>query len=326
MSDLPFLLAGSCINILFYGTEVGLGSFYFLNSPPNPLFRWSLGISLLIDTVCTVVVCYNVYFYFLSGSTDLLSSRLNEPWTLPITILCTYSAAMVEEVFFIHRFWKITHNKLVTLVACFLMISHLSVHWILVIDLFTTQAVTMFNTNLTIIGNALCAATDVFIAVVMLHTTSTIKTTFIGTQSLLRRISIQSMACGITTSVSTILVLSLFLTDNTKPCTVLFDILGRLYTLTILFNYFMLRKSMANANAVTVEPTTVNRPQTVAFRQTYAPRTFTIPPVELTSIHESGLHELTSIYETSSGSVPHASTKSSQNIFPVDGSGSTAPF
>ncbi|KAF9072085.1 hypothetical protein BDP27DRAFT_440457 [Rhodocollybia butyracea] len=148
MSDLPYLLAGSCINVLFYGTEIGLGGFYILSSPPNRLFRWSLGISLLIDTACTAVVCYNVYFYIQLGSADLLSSFSNEPWTLPITIICTYHAAMVEEVFFIHRFWKITRNKLVTLVACTLMVSHLLVHWTLAINLLANPAVTTLNTNL----------------------------------------------------------------------------------------------------------------------------------------------------------------------------------
>ncbi|KAF9062899.1 hypothetical protein BDP27DRAFT_1368456 [Rhodocollybia butyracea] len=223
---------------------------------------------------------------------------------------------MVEEAFFIRRFWKIKITVTIQLL----------VHWALAIDLLAHQAVTAINVNLAITstGGTLCAATDLFIAVVMLHTMSTIKTTYTGTQSLLRRISIQSMACGIATSVSTTLMLTFFVTHNPKPSTIIFDLLGRIYTLTILFNYLMLRKPVADANA-TENPTVVDRPQTVIFGpMSIIPNPYTIPRMELTSIHETGSVQLTSIYETNSGLVHRSGTEGSESSRPVNGSGGTS--
>ncbi|KAF9063501.1 hypothetical protein BDP27DRAFT_235729 [Rhodocollybia butyracea] len=60
----------------------------------------------------------------------------------------------------------------------------------------------------------------------------------------------------------------------------IFDILGRLYTLTILFNYFMLRKPGADVNTANANPTIVAQP-------TSMPRTLLIPEItELTSIYD----------------------------------------
>ncbi|KAF9062897.1 hypothetical protein BDP27DRAFT_1427407 [Rhodocollybia butyracea] len=201
--------------------------------------------------------------------------------------------------------------------------TQLLVHWTLAIDLLANQAVTALNTNLAITGGTLCAATDLFIAVVMLHTMSTIKTTYTGTQSLLRRISMQSMACGIATSVSTTLMLTFFVTQIPKPGAIIFDLLGRIYTLTILFNYLMLRKPVADANAT--ENPTLDRPQTVIFGP-MIPQTYTIPRIsmELTSIHGTGSVQFTSIYETNSGLVHRGGTEGSESWRPTDGFGGTS--
>ncbi|KAH7881473.1 uncharacterized protein C8R40DRAFT_45965 [Lentinula edodes] len=182
-----------------------------------------LAISLCIDTVCTGVVCYNVYLYLIL-----------EPG---------------EQVFFTYRYWRITHNKFITLLISTITASHVAFAWVLGIGLIRDPVVSQSGLNLTIIAATLCAATDLLIAVIMFHTMRTIKTTYTATQSLLRRISIQSVACGSTTSVFTIIMVSLLVTHNLEPFTVIFDILGRLYTLTILINYISLRKPMAHASA-----------------------------------------------------------------------------
>ncbi|KAJ3868156.1 hypothetical protein EV359DRAFT_32830, partial [Lentinula novae-zelandiae] len=245
------LLAGSWVNMILYGTEVVLGGFYLLNSRPNAFFRWSLAISLCIDTVCTGVVCYNVYLFDSRKMLEFQSALTSntQPWTLPATILCTYHAALVEQVFFTYRYWRITRNKFVTLMISTITASHVAFAWVLGIGLIRDPVVSQSGINLTIIAATLCAATDLLIAIIMFHTMRTIKTTYTATQSLLRRISIQSVACGSTTSVFTIIMVSLLVTHNLEPFTVIFDILGRLYTLTILINYISLRKPMAHASA-----------------------------------------------------------------------------
>ncbi|KAJ3751210.1 hypothetical protein DFH05DRAFT_169653 [Lentinula detonsa] len=266
------LLAGSWVNMMLYGTELALGGFYLINSRHNVFFRWSLAISLCIDTVCTGVVCYNVYLYLILEPKALTSE--SQPWTLPATILCTYHAALVEQVFFTYRYWQITHNKFVTL---------------------SISTLTASGINLTIITATLCAATDLLIAITTFHTMRTIKTTFSATQSLLRRISIQSVACGSTTSIFTIIMVSLLVTHNLEPFTVIFDILGRLYTLTILMNYICLRKSIAHATtAIAGSTQRQSRSHSIAFGAAHVPRSFTVP-VGLSTIDEThSIHDLRS--------------------------------
>ncbi|KAJ4477858.1 hypothetical protein C8J55DRAFT_561432 [Lentinula edodes] len=214
------LLAGSWVNMILYGTEVVLGGFYLLNSRPNVFFRWSLAISLCIDTMCTGVVAFA---------------------------------------------------------------------WVLGIGLIRDPVVSQYGLNLTITAATLCAATDLLIAVTMFHTMRTIKTTYTATQSLLRRISIQSVACGSTTSVFTIIMVSLLVTHNLEPFTVIFDILGRLYTLTILINYISLRKPMALASTAAAgseQRQSRSRSHSIVFGAAQLARSFTVP-VELSTIDET---------------------------------------
>ncbi|KAJ3998841.1 hypothetical protein F5050DRAFT_1125719 [Lentinula boryana] len=287
------LLAGSWVNMMLYGTELVLGGFYLINSRHNAFFRWSLAISLCIDTVCTGVVCYNVYLYLILDPKALTSE--SQPWTLPATILCTYHAALIEQVFFTYRYWQITHNKFVTLSISTLTALHVAFAWVLGIGLILNPVVSQSGLNLTIIAATLCAATDLLIAITTFHTMRKIKTTFSATQSLLRRISIQSVACGSTTSIFTIIMVSLLVTHNLEPFTVIFDILGRLYTLTILMNYICLRKSVAHATTATADSTQrESRSHSIALGATHIPRSFTVP-VGLSTIDEThSIHDLRS--------------------------------
>ncbi|KAJ4485357.1 hypothetical protein J3R30DRAFT_1346682 [Lentinula aciculospora] len=278
------LLAGSWVNMVLYGTELVLSAFYLINSRPNAFFRWSLAISLCIDTVCTGVVCYNVYLYLILEPEALTSER--QPWTLPATILCTYHAALVEQVFFTYRYWQITRNKFITSLICAITAAHVALAWVLGIGLIMNPVVSQHGLNLTIIAATLCAATDLLIAITMFHTMRTIKTTYTATQSLLRRISIQSVACGSTTSIFTIIMVSLLVTHNLEPFTVIFDILGRLYTLTILINYISLRKPIAHATTGSTQRQPRSRSHSFAFGATHTPRSFTVP-VELSTINET---------------------------------------
>ncbi|KAJ3840079.1 hypothetical protein EV361DRAFT_892743 [Lentinula raphanica] len=301
------LLAGSWVNMLLYGTELVLGGFYLINARSNVFFRWTLASSLCIDTICTAVVCYNVYLYLILEPQALTSNV--QPWTLPATILCTYHAALVEQVFFTCRYWQITRNKLVTLLIVTITASHVAFAWVLGVGLIINPVVSQSGLNLTIVAATLCAATDLLIAITTFHTMRAIKTTFSATQSLLRRISIQSVACGSTTSIFTIIMVSLLVTHNLEPFTVIFDILGRLYTLTILINYICLRKPLAHATNTSEGSSPGGRRErehSIAFGAAHPPRSFTVP-VELSTIDE--LHSIHSIHDLRNPPSPKINTE-----------------
>jgi len=289
MSELSpsYLLAGSWVNMLFYGTEIVLGGFYFLNSRsrPNRFFHWSLGISLLIDTTCTAVVCYNAYFYIVLDTAALLS--LLQPWMLPVTILCTYHAAMVEQVFLIHRFWHITHNKVVTLLACSLLMAHRSPGYLPLYYSWTQRS--RFS-----VSNSQSLRLHYVLLLIFLSLWLCFVPWIPLRQRIprhkVRRISIQSVACGFLTSALTITMLSLLVTFNLQPFIVIFDILGRVYTLTILFNHFTLRKPLVNVTGDQTD-SAVHRPHSVAFGPMSIPQTLTIP-MELSTIDGSSIDHM----------------------------------
>ncbi|KAE9397866.1 hypothetical protein BT96DRAFT_995427 [Gymnopus androsaceus JB14] len=281
MSELtpPYLLAGSWVNMVFYGTEIVLSGFYLLNSRPSAFFRWSLVVALCIDSACTGIT-------YSRSELGITSRSVRQLWTLPATILCTYHAAMVEQVFFTHRYWQITRNKVVTTLISVLLVSHVVFAWILAISLCVNPFPDIFNLSLTTTAATLCAGTDLFIACIMFHTMRSIRSTYEATQSLLRRISIQSVACGFSTSIFTIIMLSLLVTHNLNQFTLIFDVLGRLYTLTILINYIMLRKPLASMSSVTsASVSRTGRTRSIAFGPMNTLQTFTIP-MELTTINE----------------------------------------
>ncbi|KAF9062891.1 hypothetical protein BDP27DRAFT_1368449 [Rhodocollybia butyracea] len=248
---ISYLLAGSWINILFYGAEIVLGGFYFLNSRPNLFVRWSLSAALLIDTICTAVICYNVYYVY-RLYLHVHNNGCSQPPFYVLTV-----------VLWSNKYFSfIGFGKLITFLACLLLIAQITeaiqvvFHWVFAIRVFVNQAVSPFNFNLAIAAATLSAATDFFIAMVMLYTTSTIKTKYAATRSIHNYYALSSC-------------------DKQSLA---------IYTLTILSNYFILRKPAENAYSLTTDPPAVARP--IVFRPTSLniPQTFTIPTMELTSL------------------------------------------
>jgi len=85
-------------------------------------------------------------------------------------------------------------------------------------------------------------------------------------------------------------MLSLLVTFNLQPFIVIFDILGRVYTLTILFNHFTLRKPLVNVTGDQTD-SAVHRPHSVAFGPMSIPQTLTIP-MELSTIDGSSIDHM----------------------------------
>jgi hypothetical protein len=281
--SVTYALTGSWTNLLFYGFELVLSGFYFHRSKPSGFFLWTLAASLFIDTVFTGLLCYSLYFELVVSGGVVAGQPY---WTLSAMILCNYHAAMLEQIFFTHRYWQITHNKVVTGMILTLVTAHMVFAWALGIYLYLVPGITPLSENFTIVAATLCAATDTFIALVTFHTMRTItgRTTYSATQSLLHRISVQCVVCGFTTAIWTIIVLLLLVTGNPNPFALVFDVLGRIYTLTILVNYMVVRKAVTRASTNGDDSSSVRTPRTSLTSASNMPQTFTVP-TELSTIH-----------------------------------------
>ncbi|KIK67570.1 hypothetical protein GYMLUDRAFT_878069 [Collybiopsis luxurians FD-317 M1] len=195
---------------------------------------------------------------------------------------------MVEQVFFTRRYWQLTHNVVVTSVICIILGAHAVSTWVLSIDLMVDPAQKNLNFGIhsTIVAATLCAVTDFCIAAAMFHATRSIRTTYVTTQSLLHRITVHSVACGVTTSVLTIVMLCMLVTSNFNPFVLIFDFLGRVYTLTILVNLFILRKPVVRVTEPSDDTSAdISRRHSIAFRSMNIPHSFTVP-MELSTSHQ----------------------------------------
>uniref|UniRef100_A0A0W0FR98 DUF6534 domain-containing protein n=1 Tax=Moniliophthora roreri TaxID=221103 RepID=A0A0W0FR98_MONRR len=260
-------LFSSWLNLTLYTLEICLGVYYFNISkyPWNSFNRLTLTASLLVDTACTAVVCYNVYFYlvdfrskspfssFRAASQPDVNEDVNQfiqPWTLPATILLTYTSSLIEQCFYVHRYWKISRNIFMTLIIVVFIVTHVVFGFISGIwTAIRPQIGFSFAVTATTVAAVLCSATDLVIAVCMAWKLKSIRTTYAQTQSLIRRMTIQAVTNGIITSTATIIMLVLLFT-TINGFYVLFASLGRLYTLTVLINFIVLRGSKEETSRV----------------------------------------------------------------------------
>ncbi|ESK91679.1 hypothetical protein Moror_10675 [Moniliophthora roreri MCA 2997] len=242
-------LFSSWLNLTLYTLEICLGVYYFNISkyPWNSFNRLTLTASLLVDTACTAVVCYNVYFYLVDFRNV---NQFIQPWTLPATILLTYTSSLIEQSFYVHRYWKISRNIFMTLIIVVFIVTHVVFGFISGIwTAIRPQIGFSFAVTATTVAAVLCSATDLVIAVCMAWKLKSIRTTYAQTQSLIRRMSIQAVTNGIITSTATIIMLVLLFT-TINGFYVLFASLGRLYTLTVLINFIVLRGSKEETSRV----------------------------------------------------------------------------
>ncbi|EEB91613.1 hypothetical protein MPER_10002, partial [Moniliophthora perniciosa FA553] len=224
-------LCASWLNLTLYTLEICVGVYYLNISkyPWKSFNRFTLTASLFVDTACTAVVCYNVYLYLV----DTKISQSIQPWTLPATILLTYTSSLIEQGFYAHRYWKISRNTFITSVIVVFIFTH-------VVFGFISGIWTAVRPEVEFSLRSQRQPTDLVIAICMVWKLRSIETTYAQTQSLIRRVSIQAVTSGIFASTATIIMLVLLFT-SLNGFYVLFASLGRLYTLTVLINLIVLR-------------------------------------------------------------------------------------
>ncbi|KAJ7309316.1 hypothetical protein DFH08DRAFT_899487, partial [Mycena albidolilacea] len=103
---------------LLYMSEVYQGLYYFRHFEKDD---WKLKtlvtVALLVDTVSTVSNYICVYLYTITHAGDLeyLSST---HWPIPLNNFTTGVLAALVQGFLVIRYWRFTHNSLISLVLC----------------------------------------------------------------------------------------------------------------------------------------------------------------------------------------------------------------
>ncbi|KAF9260688.1 hypothetical protein L218DRAFT_568358 [Marasmius fiardii PR-910] len=202
-------LIGSWTNVFLYSLEITLIAHFFLFHQQNRLQRLSLGCSLLLDTICTVIVCYSTWMY--TGGV----SRGQEWWPGVLTIL-SYLISVIEQLYLAHQYWIIARNKIVLSLILLGTIVHLVFGFVAGISINAVPQLIHFRGPSLSIAAFTCAATDLFLAINVFRATRKIDTINTSTQSLLYRLSITAISSGVVTATATILETILLLMSNMK--------------------------------------------------------------------------------------------------------------
>ncbi|KAG7094819.1 hypothetical protein E1B28_005632 [Marasmius oreades] len=230
-------LIGSWINIFLYSTEITLGVYFFLHHKQNRFQKFSLGGSLLLDTVCTMFVCYFAWLHTAPKSLiDDTNSREG------VVIILTYLVSVLEQLYLVHRYWILARNRIVVSFVLLGAIIHLVFGFITgIYALLLPDLVNRYGVPSIAVAAVTCAATDLLIAINMFRAARSVDTVDAPTQSLLYRLSLVAITSGVVTAIAaTFKVILLF--TSIQAFVFVFNLVGRLYTLTIVGNCIALKR------------------------------------------------------------------------------------
>ncbi|KAK0207841.1 hypothetical protein DFS33DRAFT_1299520 [Desarmillaria ectypa] len=159
-------------------------------------------------------------------------------WTIPTTVLLTFTSASIAQTFFCYRHWMIARNRWITgWIICLITANMLA-------SLVSTICITIFPTQfmlaIPVTTTVICAATDATITGCLVWTCSHIESPFLSTRNILRRVMIQALTCGFTTAIPTILM-TVFLFTIWDAFYTLYATLGRIYSLSVLLTLILLK-------------------------------------------------------------------------------------
>ncbi|KAK0494540.1 hypothetical protein EDD18DRAFT_1400592 [Armillaria luteobubalina] len=224
------LLAASWLNVMLYTSQLALSIYYLSHFTTAARLHYWIWASLFLDGACSVVVMANLYTYLIINDGSLYPMSM---WMLPTLVLLTYTSASVAQAFFCYRYWTmwVPHDSL--------LLTSLNTPRSVVFVLHPTHSIST-TVPFTIASSAICAATDLTIAGCLAWTLSRIQSPYAVTRNLLRRVTIHALTCGFTTAFCTTLM-SIFMFTAWNAFYTIFTILGRIYSLTILFNLILLK-------------------------------------------------------------------------------------
>ncbi|KIY64844.1 hypothetical protein CYLTODRAFT_492794 [Cylindrobasidium torrendii FP15055 ss-10] len=238
-SSIGALLVGSWFNTMFYMLELYLAYTYFSTfKKDNSIIKGAVGFNVIADTVGTANNCACIYLYTITHWGDK-AYILTQNWAVPTYVILSGLSAFVVQLFLVYRFWSLSKNWLATpflgLCACSAFAGAIANG--ITVTQHSAYAERGANVKTVTIWLVCSAASDILIALALVWKFQSTNTTFSQTKSLIQRLTYTAIQTGSVTTVLATLCLILFLIDPASNITVGFGFcLGRVYTLTMLFN------------------------------------------------------------------------------------------
>ncbi|KAI0668861.1 hypothetical protein C8Q78DRAFT_1070939 [Trametes maxima] len=233
------LLIGSWFNCMLYMVEIIQTWNYYRTFPRDRIvLKFAVALSFVVDTLATADNCACVYLYTITHWGDP-PCLLVQNWTIPTYLTLAGLSAFICQLFLVWRFWNFTKNKWITPFLVGVAItafvgSDVNANTVVRFPKYEQRDHNIKTVTIWLVASA---AADVLIAASLVWTLRRIKSSFDGTQSLIRRLMYSAVQTGSATSLLAIICLIFYRINTEANITVGFGFcLGRAYTLTMLFN------------------------------------------------------------------------------------------
>ncbi|KAF8214836.1 hypothetical protein K438DRAFT_2138370 [Mycena galopus ATCC 62051] len=233
------LLLGAFANSMLYMLEILEIIKYFRRFPNDTkTLKCTIVALLLLDSTCTFGqwACLYLYGVIHWGDLDYLSYQ---NLVIPIYIYTSGLIGFIVQNFLISRYFRLTKRWFVCAGLIFMTFAALvgSVWCATQLAIVTDYSDRKVAVNSAILWLVSSAATDTAIASALVIQLRSVNSAFRETKSLIRRLIFHTIQTGSLTTAIAICVLVTYLNDtNANICVGFGFTLGRLYTLTMLFN------------------------------------------------------------------------------------------
>ncbi|CAK5270516.1 unnamed protein product [Mycena citricolor] len=229
------VLASSWLNTFAFAFEIALFGYYFSRWRLLALYRFGLIVLLVNDTLATLCIYVNTY-------ESLVTSEEN-PIVISTFLVSTGLSALVEQSILVHRYWKFSKHTL----FCALLMLLSGAHFLLSIVSAAYPLHSRQQVHLTTMAAIVCSVADILIAFSTVWTLSGISPVWRSTQAMIRAICLNALASGAVVAVVTLLAMVSDLLKETEKASafgIFFQVMGRVYSLTILVNFIQRRRGM----------------------------------------------------------------------------------
>lgn len=238
-TTLGALLIGTWVNAMLYMLQImQTCKFFTVFSNEHKVIKAVVAGALFADTLGTMNVCACVYLYCISHWGDW-NYILNQNWSVPAYVILSGISACITQLFLTWRFWILTRNRFVSFVLVALTATALAGALVNAATVVAYSAYSQRDHNIKTVTLWLVAsvAADIAIAAALVWRLKSMDSPFPSTQSLIHQLIVTSISTGSATSLLAVVCLILYLIDTHINITVGFGFcLGRLYSLTMLFN------------------------------------------------------------------------------------------
>jgi len=226
-------LASSWVHSMLFIVEFVLAILYCYQFNVHGPRRFNLIVNFLVVNAvgALIATCANAWKLLIIHPA---SPPVNHSWPIPLMVIFSNIASTIEQCFLLYRYYTLSRRMHLTGLVLLLIVANATSGFTAAVYILVRPEYPM-TTVTTAISYYLGAIVDVLLPILIIWELRQIRTTYSGTQSLIRRVIVNAASSGAIVAVVEILLLVLFWIRS--PAIVLVGAaLDPLYGITVLIN------------------------------------------------------------------------------------------